>query len=744
MANVVSQKRWLRGLNVAVDEFSQPQGTLPRVSNLLFTRRGSLKTCDGTLPISLRDSVYKAPAALVGPWTELFLYSPAGVTRSYYGIDKDVNTHLAAPTLLAAVDGGAGLMGAGTYKHVVTALDGAGGETTVSNETTIVQAANRQINLTWTASTNATGYNVYRTLAGGIAGSEKLVASNVTTTAYTDNTPDAGLGTQVPPSTNNTQTCVFYQIPGTSYGAANIIKVLPADLIASEDGTPGGGGGGGGGGSGGGGVTPAGGVAGNVSPLPQIVQFTNKMILALGNGLKPKISDGTIAGTVDITNTFTASYPVWQAATVYAVGDVLSSGGNVFTATQGGTSGAGAPAFPATLGATVADKQVIWKNTGQVSSSPAPRGAAHACVHLGSLWVFNTSPTTTSDNIDGPSCLRMSDLNNGISWNPLNVAFIARDDGSQGMGLVSFAIADTGIAPQAVLVCFKEFATYIVRGVFGASDFSIAQAQTDMGCLASRSIQFVPGFGVIRLTHLGFALFDGVRDRIISEEIRPFIFGGIDDITAVDWNYMYFSKGAQVADPPMYVCACPIIGNNGALTRIFCYDLVLKCWTIVDLPTEMSISVMKQVRAQGTIPITIMGGFSDGVVRRWQMDDLLWDNGANTNLSTGQIAWNKRTPEIFGAGGTAKIYYRRLSIRGRIGDGSTLTITPNYNGTDASPIAGENYLLGTGSSQFDCRVDLNENAEQAHATIAGSGQCQIDSVDWEIVPKPSGVPITIG
>ena len=309
---------------------------------------------------------------------------------------------------------------------------------------------------------------------------------------------------------------------------------------------------------------------GNTSPLPQIVQFVNKMMLALGNGITPYESDGTTGGTTQITNTFSATYPTWSATTVYNQGDqiqVTSGASYVFTAQQGGESGSSTPAFSPTLGSTVADGNIIWKNSGQVTGSPPPRGAAHAEVYAGSLWVANTSPTETSDQLDGPSALRMSDLNNPLSWNPLNAAQIEPDDGDQCTGIKAFTIAEAGIAPQNFLTYFKNFSSYVIQGVFGSSDFSITRLQTDLGCVAPRTLQFVPGYGIMRLTHLGFAVTDGISDKLQDPEaIRPYLFpeSTESDITPIDQSYLYFCKAAQTSNPPMYVCACPLQGAPAA------------------------------------------------------------------------------------------------------------------------------------------------------------------------------------
>lgn len=863
----VAQKKWLKGVNSAASVFAQPPGSFPRDSNVVYTRRGSLITCDGSQLITTpRLTVFPPhpPASgpdNVGPLIEVFLFEPTGLPNAYYAIIKQPNIGLVRVAGLVAVDGGAaGNLSAGTYQWVVTALDGAGGETGPSTVSSVVLAANHKGSLTWTALTFATGYNVYRTIANGSIFLLVNGSTPITTNAYVDNIADAGLGTQTAPIIDTTQTSQFLKLTTPDYSFIGPIASLPADALPSKDGTPGGGGGGFGGGGGGGGIgggtsggqppTPAGGVSGNISPIPQIAQFIGKMMLALGNGYPPQSSDGVTM--TPLLNTFVASYPARTNATVQVIGDLMALGGVLYKATQGGTTAAAPPAFNAALGQSTADGTVIWVSQGPVNAVPAPRGAAHEIVYAGSLWVFNTSPTNTSDNFDGPSCLKMSDLNNPNSWNPLNVAFLDKDDGSQGMGLATFTIAESGIPPTGSLVAFKEFSTFQVNGVFGASNFSIQRAQTDLGCVAPRTIQFVPGYGIVRMTHLGIAMFDGVRDRLLSEEIRPYIFGGLSDVTGVDWNYIWFAKAALTANPPMYCCAVPVIpsmtinhlnvasvtaqasgavplspgtyylryfiqdtqGNywrsdefsvtigagqtigivlsapfptayrgyiwygttpggentlstlaanatepiavlvnpgipsgvpftsSGMLFRLLCYDLILKSWTIIDLP--FAISVLKQFRTLGTIPITAMAGFSDGSLRRWQAGDIDWDLGATVAGAPDlKVHASVRTPEVFGKDASDRVYFRQLAIRGR-GDPTSIRVLTSVNGVSGSSLAAQALsVLPMGGSEFIAYAELGITGVDAHSDLSWSGPLEIDSVDWLAIAKAIRGRVTV-
>jgi hypothetical protein len=624
------------------------------------------------------------------------------------------------------------------------------------------------------------------------------------------------------------------------------IIITVTTLVAS-------GGSSGSGGLGTGGGTPNGGVSGICSPLPMIVGFVGKMMLALGNGITPYQSDGTTAGTTQITNTFTAVYPARIASSLYNKGDqieaTVAGTAYVFTAQQEGTtSSGGAPAFAATLGSTVTDGQVVWKNTGQVTLSPVPRGAAHEEIYAGSLWLANTSPTLTTDQLDGPSALRQSDLNNPISWNPLNAAEISPDDGDECTGIKAFTVAEAGIAPQNFLMFFKNFSSYLIQGVFGSTNFSITRLQTDIGNVAARSIQFLPGYGIMRLSHLGFAVTDGISDKLQDPEaIRPLLFAETteDDITQIDWSTAWFSKAAQTVEPPMYVCAMPLVGANanlidlltgvtvtvissgspmlptgnyyvqaglrgpngvtslsaisgpfavvsgtsflrignsalpagyygfrvwfgnspttlnqyvdgdattiniqapgsggipptsiaGALTRVFCYDLIIKAWTVFDLP--FSISVLRQSRIEGSIPLTIAAGRFDDSVRQMQAGDQTWDAGATNPV----IQWSFKDAEVYDEGASVILFHNQVIIRGDDAP-SSVNVTTEINGQVQAIIQAS--LTALGVDQYEARARIFQRAENLALTISGSGPATVESVTYEVgAKKPVGSSLVI-
>jgi hypothetical protein len=486
--------------------------------------------------------------------------------------------------------------------------------------------------------------------------------------------------------------------------------------------------------------SPYGGISGKVCSIPMMLQFAGKEILILGNGYAPQSCDPSQLAAATLTplaNTFQNAFPDWQSSVTWLTGAQVTDGSsNYYTATQGGVSGTSAPSWNTALGAQTADGTVLWTSQGPIVASTAPRGAAHAVAYAGSLWLANTSPANTSDGIDGPSCLKMSDSNNPNSWNPVNTAFVGRQDGSQITGLCPFTIAALGISPTGSLCIFKEFTTYQFIGVFGTTSFEIQPAQTNLGCIAARSIQFLPGFGVVRFTHLGFAVFDGINDRLISEDIRPYLFGGVDseaDLVPVDPAYVYLSQSAQTVAPPMYLCAMPLSGQSGALTRLFCYDLVMKSWAVLDLP--WAISSMATVAGGEGYPL-VLAGKSDGTIQRLQSGDLNWDQGATDQSA---VQWSFRTPDLFGEGGTQRLFYERATITGYGSAAMVQSIIANL-WLDGQQIGSQaiDIVPQGGSNLFTANVSIFRNGNRAHLDISGnSGGATgvIDSVDWAVTPK---------
>ena len=829
---------------------------------MTLTTRGALRSCDQNLGICTYNGNGPDSNPAAQPFESIQFFQPMPNSRKVMAFERDIDTAVPAPTSLAiSVAGSGGTLPTGTYYYVVTAIDGAGGETTASNEVNGAVTLGQIVGLAWTGSVTAAGYNIYR---GTAPGSEVLLVTGVQGTSYSDTgaatpafasysllaSPNGALTTGMsgpftfysftttgvnriqinsiamvagatpagynaayqiisktgnavgvkvhgnmplaaggggtisapvtPPMVNTTQVLSLIDVSNLQFQKpANVIYSWASGQFPPSPAFPIGAPGGSYSGASGGGtaINPANGnIVGESGPLPDQVPFGGLMILVLGNGLPPYSTDGTNANTIPLANTFTGAFPSWFATVSYSVGDLVqpsTPNGFVYIVTQAGISGSTEPTWPITPNSNVTDKGVVWAINGS-NGSPAPRGAAHAINHAGSLWLWNTYPTQTSDNLDGPSILKMSDSNNPNSWNPVNVAIVGTNDGQQGMGMASFTIAESGIPPEGSLVLFKEFSTYQVLGVFGATDFAIQQAQTELGCIAPRTIKFVPGYGIMRLSHLGVAVFDGVRDKIISEEIRPFLFGDFSDISQLDFSWAYASKADLVALPPMYCMAIPVIGNgnDGRLTRICCYDLILKAWTIIDLP--MGIGAISQLRIPGSEPVTVFGGWTDQMISRWQVADQYgWQAWLDTTLTIhngSPSVWSFRTPSAVGQSANDRILFRRVLARGvwtgrtaAMGAGQTnipnnatgtvsfqILINVDTSGSQTAPV--RVLYTPTGSSTADSSVQLvgeiGVTGLNAYATISGvqaigGAPIEIDEVDFQVVQRPVGTLVRV-
>ena len=738
-ARIISQKKFSK-LVSSTGPLSQPPGALTRISNLLFTTRGSLQIADGSFAIATIPG--NLPASVIAPFSLLI----PGQFPYYSAITLSPTPSLVGRVTNFTLSGVSGSSSnpAAYYSFGIVATVSSGHTEVAIIPSTHIVVSFSSITFTWTAVAGATGYIIYD-LPTAIPNTAVVIATvgAVTTATITGALPSTPL---IPiPYGNTTYPAQLFSGSVPPGGALAFVGVnagvFPASLPSAASLAPGspdfnsstalaG-------------FSPYGGLPGAICPVPQIIQFASLAILVLGNGYPPQATDPSLGGTASVTalgNTFTAAYPTWQASVSWITGAVVTDGaGNYYTATQGGVSGATAPSpWNTALGDQTADGSVLWTSSGPIVASTAPRGAAHAVAYAGSLWLANTSPTTTSDGIDGPTCLKMSDSNNPNSWNPANTAFIGRNDGTQITGLQPFTIAALGISPTGSLCVFKEFTTYQVIGVFGSTSFEIQPAQTNLGCIAPRSIQFIPGFGVCRFSHLGFAVFDGINDRLISEDIRPYLFGGVDsesDLTPVDPAYVYRSASAQTIEPPMYMCAMPLSGAAGSLTRLFCYDLVMKAWSVLDLPWAIN-SLATMAVGEG-YPL-VLACKADGTIQRMQAGDLGWDTGAGDQSS---VAWSFRSPDIFGEGSSQRLFFEQVSIKGYGSAAMAASILANLwlDGQQLGAQAIDVVPQG-GSNLFEARARIFRTGYRAHLDVSGNNGAAagtIDSLDWAISPKSS-------
>jgi len=490
----------------------------------------------------------------------------------------------------------------------------------------------------------------------------------------------------------------------------------------------------------------------NAGPVLSAVQFSNSMVFALGLAVALQLYDPIAnpgEGLVQIANTFQAStnYPPWLASTQYTAGQkVLGAVGAIsyiWRALNNGTSETpGPPAWTATFGAVVVDGGVRWKNVG-AAGAEAPPGAAYVFNHLNSLWVWGTAPTYTNTGanagIDGPDSLRMSDSGNPTSFDPSNQAFIGQGDGQAPTGGGVWTQLEVGIPATPQLVLFKTKSTYSVLGAFPV--IQIADIPDGVGCVAGNTVQFVPGIGLMRLSLFGFAVFNGTRDQVdqYTDPIRPYLFGNEgadfagDEIVPVDWNYIENATATQAVSPPGYLCLVPTVGSNGALTRGFFFDRLLKAWSVIEPPDNMPLAGALFQVASAQQSATLVAGYSDGIVRELFAGDEQWDTDqANGAL----IQWNFHYPAV-GAPGTP-MYFRRAIFRAALVGQTASLQSAHLHLQDRNGEQQEDILpLEVDATQLTQAVDIDKtDLGGLIVHLFGQGRMLVQGLEIQYSPKP--------
>lgn len=504
------------------------------------------------------------------------------------------------------------------------------------------------------------------------------------------------------------------------------------------------------------------------------------------------ITGGTITVTAaPLSNNFTVAFPKWAKGIAVNVGDIYqpatqptsaclglntTTQGVYVRCTQAGITTT-EPTWPdpcatkptpglfpiknitevpanATGSVTVPSSGApIWEEVGWLNSvNPPPPGAAHAAIYSYCLFLWNTYPFQTGSastgwGIDGPTSLRQSDVDNPFSWNPANQAFIDKDDGTEGMGIGTWTIAAVGIAPIGSLFLFKNYSSYQVTGLFGAG-INIARIRTERGCTAPRTVRFIPGLGVARLTHLGVSVTDGVNDQLISDPVRPYLFFTNDkivsDVDPIDPAWLPFSYADLCANPPMYNMLVPVWtglqgASNGALTRSLSWDIGQRAWYPIDFP--FNLSVISQQQFVPSASVTFLGGWDDGLIQRWQYDDQLWrspggNNSAGVFVAPSPVKWSYRTPVTASQNPDQRLFVQECSIKGLNSHSmGPITTTFNVDGVAWPPQVNLLQTRGNGSD-FLAVASLMVTGQRFYADISGSGGVEIDGDNFHISPKP--------
>jgi hypothetical protein len=183
----------------------------------------------------------------------------------------------------------------------------------------------------------------------------------------------------------------------------------------------------------------------------------------------------------------------------------------------------------------------------------------------------------------------------------------------------------------------------------------------------------------------------------------------------------------------MYMCAMPLLGSNGLLTRLFCYDMVAKAWIIIDLPWP--ISALNRIKSGEGDPL-VLAGTDTGTMQRLQSGDQTWDSFGTAT----EINWAFTSPDVFGEGSSQRVFYREMVMRGWAtpAQAATITATPVLDGATLPPMAANLTPQDASSGQFELVFKLWLSGQTCHIAFAGQGQIVIDSVDWSIEPKSTG------
>jgi len=179
---------------------------------------------------------------------------------------------------------------------------------------------------------------------------------------------------------------------------------------------------------------------------------------------------------------------------------------------------------------------------------------------------------------------------------------------------------------------------------------------------------------------------------------------------------------------------------------LFCWDLVLKAWTILDLP--WTINTLMQARTGEGIPL-LVAGRSDGTgdVERLYAGyanglpiDPAWDSSSlvpSVTAANTPITFTVRTSHTYSEGSSLHAFYRLVVIRGYATPPVAQTFTVSLE-VDGRPFTTQAYWVNPNptSGQFDTRVDIGITAVNVQMTITGKGVVTIDALDWQVDPKP--------
>lgn len=370
----------------------------------------------------------------------------------------------------------------------------------------------------------------------------------------------------------------------------------------------------------------------------------------------------------------------------------------------------------------------VWLNIGQAALPPP--GAAFVFQHLGYLFLWGVGQIYGPDGITGPDALWQSDFGEPMVFDAANTTFAGKGDGTTAQGGAVYSLSEAGIAATPQLVLFKDASTYSFLNEF--PNASLVEVSGGLGCVAPGTIQFIGGYGVMRLSYAGVTLFDGQLEHVTeyTDAIRGYLFGGLPDVVPVDFSQIQNCVSTQCVNPPLYMFFAPLVGNGGSVTRGFGYDFGLKQWFTVDLPYAIGSAGFfpQAVVALNTAYQSLIGGVSDGTVRRIFAADPDWDGT--------DIVWRVTLPD-WGFPGTP-VYVRRLNplitANGPAGTMPSI-LSAFFQGIRRSGQSFGRFL--NRPRTLLASIDVGETVLNGNVTLIGQGQVLLEGTDAQTSEKPT-------
>lgn len=369
----------------------------------------------------------------------------------------------------------------------------------------------------------------------------------------------------------------------------------------------------------------------------------------------------------------------------------------------------------------------VWLNIGQAALSPP--GAKFVFQHLDSIFLWGVGRTYGTDGITGPDALWQSNTGAPLTYDPADATFVGKGDGTEAQGGAEYSLSEAGIAATPQLVLFKDASTYSFLNSF--PNASLVEVSGGLGCIAPATIQFIGGYGVMRLSYAGVTLFDGQLEHVTeyTDAIRGYLFGGLSDVVPVDFTNIQNCVSTQSVNPPMYVFYAPLQGGSGYVTRGFGYDFGLKQWFVIDLPFAISSATFlpQSVVAIAAAYQSLIGGASDGTVRRVFAADPDWD-GIPVDAMLQLPDWGfPGTPtfirrcnaRLTADGGGATPFIRSVTFQGVRRSGQAFSRPLN------TPIS----LISS--------MDVGETVLSGNITLRTRGQILLEGSDAQTSEKPT-------